>query len=42
MKLLRFGSHGQERPGLLDDDGQIRDGLPGFGRGTGKLRTNGL
>ena len=25
MKLLRFGAPGQERPGLLDDTGQIRD-----------------
>ena len=25
MKLLRFGPLGQERPGLLDADGQIRD-----------------
>ena len=25
MKLLRFGPSGQEKPGLLDDDGQIRD-----------------
>jgi 2-keto-4-pentenoate hydratase/2-oxohepta-3-ene-1,7-dioic acid hydratase in catechol pathway len=25
MKLLRFGPAGQERPGLLDDDGNIRD-----------------
>ncbi len=25
MKLLRFGEAGQERPGLLDDEGQIRD-----------------
>ncbi len=25
MKLLRFGPKGKERPGLLDDDGQIRD-----------------
>ena len=25
MKLLRFGDRGQERPGLLDDGGQIRD-----------------
>jgi 2-keto-4-pentenoate hydratase/2-oxohepta-3-ene-1,7-dioic acid hydratase in catechol pathway len=25
MKLLRFGSAGQERPGLLDASGQIRD-----------------
>ncbi len=24
MKLLRYGSKGQERPGLLDEDGQIR------------------
>jgi 2-keto-4-pentenoate hydratase/2-oxohepta-3-ene-1,7-dioic acid hydratase in catechol pathway len=25
MKLLRYGPHGQEKPGLLDDDGRIRD-----------------
>jgi ureidoglycolate lyase len=25
MKLLRYGSPGQERPGLLDHDGKIRD-----------------
>jgi len=25
MKLLRFGPKGQEKPGLLDDSGQIRD-----------------
>jgi 2-keto-4-pentenoate hydratase/2-oxohepta-3-ene-1,7-dioic acid hydratase in catechol pathway len=25
MKLLRFGEPGQERPGLLEDDGTIRD-----------------
>lgn len=25
MKLLRYGPPGQERPGLLDDDGRIRD-----------------
>ena len=25
MKLLRYGPRGQERPGLLDADGQIRD-----------------
>ena len=25
MKLLRFGAPGEERPGLLDADGQIRD-----------------
>ena len=25
MKLLRCGPHGQEKPGLLDDAGQIRD-----------------
>lgn len=25
MKLLRYGSLGQEKPGLLDDDGNIRD-----------------
>jgi 2,4-diketo-3-deoxy-L-fuconate hydrolase len=25
MKLLRYGAHGQERPGLLDAEGRIRD-----------------
>jgi 2-keto-4-pentenoate hydratase/2-oxohepta-3-ene-1,7-dioic acid hydratase in catechol pathway len=25
MKLLRYGAPGQERPGILDDNGQIRD-----------------
>jgi len=25
MKLVRFGAHGQEKPGLLDGNGQIRD-----------------
>jgi ureidoglycolate lyase len=25
MKLLRYGPHGQEKPGLLDSDGKIRD-----------------
>lgn len=25
MKLLRFGPHGQERPGILDSDGNLRD-----------------
>ena len=25
MKLLRFGSPGKEKPGLLDDSGTIRD-----------------
>lgn len=25
MKLLRYGPQGQEKPGLLDDDGNIRD-----------------
>ncbi|MGF7155537.1 fumarylacetoacetate hydrolase family protein [Novosphingobium gossypii] len=25
MKLLRFGEAGQERPGILDDEGRIRD-----------------
>jgi 2-keto-4-pentenoate hydratase/2-oxohepta-3-ene-1,7-dioic acid hydratase in catechol pathway len=25
MKLLRFGARGQERPGILDRDGQVRD-----------------
>ena len=25
MKLLRFGEHGQEKPGLLDAEGRIRD-----------------
>jgi 2-keto-4-pentenoate hydratase/2-oxohepta-3-ene-1,7-dioic acid hydratase in catechol pathway len=29
MKLLRYGPKGQEKPGLLDKDGQIRD-LSGF------------
>ena len=25
MKLLRFGPPGQEKPGLLDEEGRIRD-----------------
>ncbi|MEJ2034887.1 MAG: fumarylacetoacetate hydrolase family protein, partial [Maritimibacter sp.] len=25
MKLLRYGPVGQEKPGLLDDDGRVRD-----------------
>ena len=25
MKLLRYGPEGQEKPGLLDADGRIRD-----------------
>ena len=25
MKLLRFGALGEEKPGLLDQEGQIRD-----------------
>ena len=25
MKLLRYGPAGQEKPGLLDADGQVRD-----------------
>jgi len=25
MKLVRFGTHGHERPGVLDRDGQVRD-----------------
>ena len=25
MKLVRFGPLGQEKPGLLDDDGRLRD-----------------
>ena len=25
MKLVRYGSSGEEKPGILDDDGQIRD-----------------
>src|SRR4051794_15385798 len=25
MKLIRFGEPGRERPGVLDDQGQIRD-----------------
>jgi hypothetical protein len=25
MKLLRYGPFGQERPGMLDEDGVIRD-----------------
>ena len=25
MKLLRYGPAGKEKPGLLDDDGNIRD-----------------
>ena len=30
MKLLRYGAPGAERPGLLDEDGRVRD-LSGFG-----------
>ena len=25
MKLVRFGSHGNERPGIVDEDGRVRD-----------------
>jgi hypothetical protein len=25
MKLVRFGPLGQEKPGLLDNDGRVRD-----------------
>ena len=25
MKLLRYGSYGKERPGILDREGNIRD-----------------
>ena len=25
MKLLRFGNSGQEKPGIIDNDGNIRD-----------------
>jgi len=25
MKLLRYGNPGQEKPGMLDDNGTIRD-----------------
>ena len=25
MKLLRYGPKGREKPGMLDDDGKIRD-----------------
>ena len=25
MKLVRYGNEGQEKPGLLDTDGQLRD-----------------
>src|SRR5439155_6171692 len=25
MRLLRFGANGEEKPGLLDDEGAIRD-----------------
>ena len=25
MKLLRYGPHGQEKPGLLDAEGRVRD-----------------
>lgn len=28
MKLLRYGERGEERPGLLDNDGQVRTLLP--------------
>jgi hypothetical protein len=35
MKLLRYGPPGQEKPGLLDRDGKIRDlrGRPATSRG---------
>ena len=25
MKLLRYGTHGKEKPGILDDTGVLRD-----------------
>ena len=25
MKLVRYGNEGQEKPGLIDTDGQLRD-----------------
>ena len=25
MKLVRYGNEGQEKPGLIDADGQLRD-----------------
>ena len=25
MKLVRYGNQGQEKPGLIDTDGQLRD-----------------
>ena len=28
MKLLRYGPRGEEKPGMLDDDGQVRDLSP--------------
>jgi 2-keto-4-pentenoate hydratase/2-oxohepta-3-ene-1,7-dioic acid hydratase in catechol pathway len=37
MKLLRYGPVGQERPGLLDDEGQIRSLYPAIGDITPEL-----
>ena len=25
MKLVRYGNEGQEKPGIIDSDGQLRD-----------------
>ncbi|MCX7287100.1 MAG: fumarylacetoacetate hydrolase family protein [Rhodobacterales bacterium] len=40
MKLLRFGPRGQEKPGLLDADGQIRDLSGVIGDLAGDVLTN--
>ena len=32
MKLLRYGPKGQEKPGLLDKDGQISQAFCGFSK----------
>lgn len=40
MKLLRYGPKGQEKPGLLDADGQIRDLSPVVGDIAGDTLTD--
>ncbi|HEY3849829.1 MAG TPA: hypothetical protein VGL87_02580 [Steroidobacteraceae bacterium] len=37
MKLLRYGHSGSEKPGLLDDQGRIRDLSSMMGDGISKL-----